>query len=139
MEVEKYTEIIFDQQGIVIGYEDVQNNGFMEWYKPKISLKQLLEEQGVIIVKKDQLMTDKTLKQFTDVLERLEENIKFDLSMTLRSQEVLLNKNFEDEILAMTAEGLELKKLMIKKQRELFERLSGKILGMEGLMSASKK
>jgi len=80
-------------------------------------------------------MTDKTLKEFIDVLKRLEENIKFDLSMTLHSQEDLLNKNFDDEILAMTAEGLELKKLMIKRQRELVESLSGKILGMEGLMS----
>jgi len=84
-------------------------------------------------------MTDKKLRVPTAVLKRIKDHLKNDLSTALRSQEDLLNKNFDDEILAMTAEGLELKKLMIKKQRELLESLSGKILGIEGLMSASKK
>ena len=81
-------------------------------------------------------MTDKKLKAFTDVLKRLEENIEFDLSIAIRSQERLLNKNFDDEILSMTAEGLELKKLVIKKKRELFENLSNKITGFESLLKA---
>jgi len=79
-------------------------------------------------------MPDKKLKAFTDVLKRLEEKLEDDLSTALFSQKVLLNKNFDDEILAMTAEGLEMKKLMIKKQRELLERLSGKMLGLESLL-----
>jgi len=84
-------------------------------------------------------MNDKKLRVPTAVLKRIKDHLENDLSTALRSQEVLLNKNFDDEMLSMTAEDLELKKLMIKKQRELFERLSGKILGMEGLMSTSKK
>jgi len=84
-------------------------------------------------------MTNKKLRVPTAVLKRIEEKLKNDLSTALFSQEVLLNKNFDDEMLSMTAEQLELRKLMIKRQRELLESLSGKILGMEGLMSASKK
>ena len=79
-------------------------------------------------------MTDKKLKAFTDVLKRLEEKLEDDLSTALYSQEMMLNKKFDDEILAMTAEDLELKKLMIKKKRELFENLSGKMLGLESLL-----
>jgi len=51
--VEKYAEINYNQQGIVIGYEKHQKNGLFEWYRPDISLKQFLEELGAIIVKKD--------------------------------------------------------------------------------------
>jgi len=59
MEVEKYTEIIFNQQGIVIGYEKDQKNGLLDWDgvdaldRTDINAKQFLEELGVIIVKKD--------------------------------------------------------------------------------------
>jgi len=52
-EVEKYTEIIFKQQGIVIGYQQDQKNGLFEWDRTDISTKQLLEELGVILGKKD--------------------------------------------------------------------------------------
>jgi len=79
-------------------------------------------------------MNDKKLRVPTAVLKRIKEHLKNDLSTALYSQEVLLNKNFEDEILAMTAEQLELKKLMIKKQRELLGSLSGKMLGLESLL-----
>jgi len=84
-------------------------------------------------------MTDKKLRVPTDVLKRIKEHLKNDLSTALRSQENRLNKNFDDEILAMTAEGLEMKKLMIKKQRELLESLSNRVLGLEGLMPLVKR
>ena len=57
--VEKYTEIIFNQQGIVIGYEKDQKNGLFDWDnvdvldRTDIKAKQFLEELGAIIVKKD--------------------------------------------------------------------------------------
>jgi len=57
--VEKYTEINYNQQGIVIGYEKDQKNGFFEWDnvdvldRTDIKAKQFFEEQGVIIIKKD--------------------------------------------------------------------------------------
>jgi len=63
--VEKYTEINYNQRGIVIGYEKDQKNGLFEWDnvdvldRTDIKAKQFFEEQGIIIVKKDQLMTDK--------------------------------------------------------------------------------
>ena len=51
--VEKYTEINYNQQGIVIGYQKDEKNGLLEWYRPDINLKQFFEELGVIIMKKD--------------------------------------------------------------------------------------
>jgi len=51
--LEKYTEINYNQQGIVIGYQKDQKNGLLEWYRPDISLKQFFEERGIIIGKKD--------------------------------------------------------------------------------------
>jgi len=51
--VEKNTEINYNQQGIVIGYEKDEKNGLFEWYKPDMDSKQFFEEQGVIIVKND--------------------------------------------------------------------------------------
>jgi len=50
---EKYTEIVFSQQGIVIGYQKDQKNGLFEWDRTDINAKQFFEELGVIIVKKD--------------------------------------------------------------------------------------
>ena len=57
--VEKYTELIFDKQGIVIGYEKDEKNGLFEsdridvLDRTDINAKQLLEERGIIIGKKD--------------------------------------------------------------------------------------
>ena len=79
-------------------------------------------------------MTDKKLRVPTALLKRIKDHLENDLSTALHSQENLLNKNFDDEILSMTAEGLEMRKLMIKRQRELLESLSGKILGLESLL-----
>jgi len=59
--VEKYTEIIFNKQGIVIGYEKDQKNGLFEWDnvdvldRTDINAKQFFEERGIIIGKKDSL------------------------------------------------------------------------------------
>ena len=79
-------------------------------------------------------MTDKKSKVPTAVLKRMEEHLRNDLSKILFSQEVLLNKDFDDEMLSMTAKQLEFRKLMIKRQRELLDSLSGKILGLESLL-----
>ena len=79
-------------------------------------------------------MTDTKLKVPTAVLKRIEEHLKNDLSTSLYSQKVLLNKKFDDEILSMTAEQLEFRKLMIKRQRDLIESLSNKMLGLESLL-----
>ncbi len=45
-----------------------------------------------------------------------------------------MEKNFDDEILAMTAEELEFRKLMIKRRREFLESLSNKMVGLESLL-----
>jgi len=79
-------------------------------------------------------MPDTKLKVPTAVLKRIEEHLKNDLSTSLYSQKVLLNKKFDDEILSMTAEQLEFRKLMIKRQRDLIESLSNKMLGLESLL-----
>jgi len=79
-------------------------------------------------------MTDKTLKVPTAVLKRKDELLRNVLSKALFSQEVLLNKDFDDEMLSMTAEQLEFRKTMLKRQRELLESLSGKTLGLESLL-----
>jgi len=79
-------------------------------------------------------MTDKTLKVPTAVLKRKDELLRNVLSKALFSQEVLLNKDFDDEMLSMTAEQLEFRKTMLKKQRELLESFSGKTLGLESLL-----
>jgi len=79
-------------------------------------------------------MTDTKLKVPTAVLKRIEEHLKNDLSTSLYSQKVLLNKKFDDEILSMTAEQLEFRKLMIRRQRDLIESLSNKMLGLESLL-----
>ena len=79
-------------------------------------------------------MTDKTLKVPTDVVKRMEEHLRNVLSKALFSQEVLLNKDFDEEMLSMTAEQLEFRKTMLKRQRELLESLSGKTLGLESLL-----
>jgi len=57
--VEKYTELIFNQQGVVIGYQKDQKNGLFEWDnvgvldRTDIKAKQFFEERGIIIGKKD--------------------------------------------------------------------------------------
>ena len=79
-------------------------------------------------------MTNKKPKVPTAVLKRIEEHLKNDLSTSLYSQKVLLNKKFDDEILSMTAEQLEFRKLMIRRQRDLIESLSNKMLGLESLL-----
>jgi len=79
-------------------------------------------------------MPDTKLKVPTAVLKRIEEHLKNDLSTSLYSQKVLLNKKFDDEILSMTAEQLEFRKLMIRRQRDLIESLSNKMLGLESLL-----
>jgi len=84
-------------------------------------------------------MTDKTLKVPADVVKRMDEHLRNVLSKALFSQEVLLNKDFDEEMLSMTAEQLEFRKTMLKGQRELLDSLSSNVLGIEGLMSASKE
>jgi len=79
-------------------------------------------------------MTDKKLRVPTDVVKRMEEHLRNVLSKALFSQEVLLNKDFDEEMLSMTAEQLEFRKTMLKRQRELLESLSGKTLGLESLL-----
>jgi len=79
-------------------------------------------------------MNDKKLKVPTAVLKRMEEHLRNNLSKALFSQEVLLNKDFDEEMLSMTAEQLEFRKTMIKKQRELLDSLSSKTLGLESLL-----
>ena len=57
--VEKYTEINYNQQGIVIGYEIDQKHGLLDWDRidaldrTDINAKQFFEELGIIIGKKD--------------------------------------------------------------------------------------
>jgi len=79
-------------------------------------------------------MNDKKLKVPTAVVKRMDELLRNCLSTALFSQEVLLNKDFDDEMLSMTAEQLEFRKTMLKKQRELLDSLSGKMLGLESLL-----
>jgi len=82
-------------------------------------------------------MTDKKLKVPTAVVKRMDELLRNCLSKALFSQEVLLNKDFDDEMLSMTAEQLEFRKLMLKRQRELLDSLSSKTLGIETLLEDS--
>ena len=79
-------------------------------------------------------MPDTKPKVPTAVLKKMEEHLKNCLSKTLFSQEVLLNKDFDDEMLSMTAEQLEFRKLMLERQRELLDSLSNNALGLESLL-----
>jgi len=79
-------------------------------------------------------MTDTQPKVPTAVIKKMEEHLKNCLSKTLFSQEVLLNKDFDDEMLSMTAEQLEFRKLMLERQRELLDSLSNNALGLESLL-----
>jgi|GEM_PF-5804563 len=79
-------------------------------------------------------MTDTQPKVPTAVIKKMEEHLKNCLSKTLYSQEVLLNKDFDDEMLSMTAEQLEFRKLMLERQRELLDSLSNNALGLESLL-----